>query len=152
MIIREATPDDRPFVIETAERLADFDVPAGRTAREIVDGEVRTLQEYFAGTLRDCALLVAVEPAGWLGFAFVETVTDYFTGERHAHLGIIAVAARQEGRGVGAALMEACETWARDRGSRRFTLNVFDRNARARALYERRGYVAETVKYVRYLR
>jgi GNAT superfamily N-acetyltransferase len=152
MIIREATASDRPFVLDIAERLSDFDVPAGRTAREIVDGEVRTLQQCFAGTLRDCALFVAAESEVRLGFAFVETVTDYFTDDRHGHLGIIAVAAEAEGRGVGAALMEACEAWARDRGSRRFTLNVFDRNTRARSLYERRGYVPETVRYVKYLR
>lgn len=151
MRTRQATPDDRPFVLDTARRLADFPVPAGRTAAEIVNGEVRTLELFFAGALADVALFVAVDDDRRLGFAFVETATDYFTGERHGHLGIIAVAAGEEGRGAGAALMEACEAWTRGRGFRRFTLNVFEQNARARALYERRGYRPETVRYVRYL-
>jgi GNAT superfamily N-acetyltransferase len=151
MQIRDASPEDRPHIVEIAKRLAEFPIPEGRTAREIVDGEVRTLDLFFRGAFREVALLVAVDGDRRLGFAFVETASDYFTGERHGHLGILAVAADAEGLGVGAALMEASEAWARTRGLRRFTLNVFEGNVRARRLYERRGYKPETLRYVRYL-
>jgi GNAT superfamily N-acetyltransferase len=43
--------------------------------------------------------------------------------------------------------MDAIEEWARRRGYRWVTLNVFDRNARARALYDGLGYDVETVHY-----
>jgi RimJ/RimL family protein N-acetyltransferase len=43
--------------------------------------------------------------------------------------------------------MAAIEQWARDRGIGVITLNVFDRNTRARDLYDRLGYARETIHY-----
>jgi ribosomal protein S18 acetylase RimI-like enzyme len=43
--------------------------------------------------------------------------------------------------GLGAALVEAVVAWARDRGAERVTLGVNERNAAARRLYERIGFV-----------
>ena len=74
---------------------------------------------------------------------------DYFTGEEHGHVGIIAVAAPAEGRGVGTALMRAAERWAQDAGFAKLTLTVFEGNRRARAIYEHLGYRPETLRYVK---
>jgi GNAT superfamily N-acetyltransferase len=43
--------------------------------------------------------------------------------------------------------MDAIEQWAMRRGYTWVTLNVFDGNARARALYDRLGYEPETIHY-----
>jgi GNAT superfamily N-acetyltransferase len=59
------------------------------------------------------------------------------------------VAERAQGRGVGSALLDACEFWARSRGSDRLTLHAMMANTRARHLYERRGYVGELIRYVK---
>ena len=85
------------------------------------------------------------------GVAYAETATDYFTGERHGHLAILIVAEGGEGRGVGRALLAAVEAWAAARGYRYVTLNVFAANARARSVYERAGYVPDTVRYAKEL-
>jgi len=76
----------------------------------------------------------------------------YFTGERHGHVSIIAVSEAGEGKGVGSTLMRAAEEWARSSGCGRLTLNVFEANGRARAVYERLGYRVETLRYVKVLR
>jgi len=52
----------------------------------------------------------------------------------------IFVAERARGRGHGTALIEALSREALDRGCARVRLDVIDGNARARALYERRGF------------
>ena len=62
---------------------------------------------------------------------------------------MIAVTARAEGRGIGAALLRAAEDWARAEGYATLTLNVFEGNARARRAYEHAGFKVETVKYVK---
>jgi len=148
--VRAARPEDRAFVLETAGRLAAFGPPEWRTPEEVVEGEARTLRAFFETPLEDVALLVAeTAPRELAGFAYLETLRDYFTREAHAHIGILAVAERAEGRGVGSALLSAAEDWARSRGARRLTLNVFEKNRRARALYERRGFRAESLRYVR---
>lgn len=148
--IRHARPHDRAFVLETAERLAAFDPPRWRTKREIWEGEARTLRAWFDGTLKG-TLLVAERGGAPLGFVFLERHTDYFTLQEHGHVGILAVAQHAEGTGAGRALLEAGEAWARERGYRKLTLNVFEGNARARAVYDRLGFEPETRRYVKSL-
>jgi GNAT superfamily N-acetyltransferase len=149
--VREGTPADRDFVIDTARRFAAFGPPLWRSALEVVAGEVRCLDEFFDGRLPGRTLLIA-EDAGEgdsAGFAFLEPAVDYFSGEPHGHIGMIAVTEAAEGRGAGAALMRAAEDWARAIGYAKLTLNVFDGNTRARRVYERFGYRVETVRYVK---
>jgi RimJ/RimL family protein N-acetyltransferase len=144
--VRDASAGDRAFVLETAKRLAAFDPPAWRTREEIWEGEARTLRQWFE-TPDIGTLLVAVANDTPVGFIFLERSRDYFTQEEHGHVGILAVAAEAEGTGAGRALLEAGEAWARDYGYERITLNVFEGNARARAVYERLGYAPETIRY-----
>jgi ribosomal protein S18 acetylase RimI-like enzyme len=150
--VREATIDDRDFVDSTARRLTLFGPPPWRTHDEIVGREQRALGEFFDRPPPDAALLVATGAGDQrLGYVYLETHQDYFTGERHGHLSIIAVHEGAEGRGVGGALLRASEQWARSRGFRRLTLNVFEANGRARGVYEHFGYRVETLHYVKIL-
>jgi GNAT superfamily N-acetyltransferase len=161
LIVRDGTAADRDFVIDTARRFAAFGPPPWRTALEVVAGEVRCLDDFFDGRLTGPALVIAEGPpspaSGFggagarLGFAFLEPAIDYFSGDRHGHVGMIAVTEAAEGRGAGAALMRAAEAWARANGYPKLTLNVFDGNHRARQMYERVGYHVETVRYVKIL-
>jgi GNAT superfamily N-acetyltransferase len=151
--VRPARADDREFVLATAERLSAFGPPAWRTSEEVVEGEARTLRAWFETPAQGTVLLVAEDASGSarLGFVYVETLRDYFVLAEHGHIGILAVAAQAEGRGAGGALLAAAEDWARRRGFDRLTLNVFERNARARGVYARRGYVPESLKYMKLL-
>ena len=159
IIVRDGTAADRDFVIDTARRFAAFGPPPWRSAQEVVAGEVRCLDDFFDGRLTGPALVIAEDPpsplSGFgeagarLGFAFLEPAVDYFSGDRHGHVGMIAVTEAAEGRGAGAALMRAAEDWARARGYPKLTLNVFEGNRRAREVYERFGYRVETVRYVK---
>jgi GNAT superfamily N-acetyltransferase len=146
--VRPALDSDRAFVERTSCRLADFGPPRWRTAKEVVEAEQRTLDTFFADPPAHTALLIA-ESDTRLGFVYLETLADYFSGERHGHVGIIAVDAAAEGKGIGRALLDAAASWARMHGFRRLTLNVFEGNGRARRLYEHAGFEPETVRYVR---
>jgi GNAT superfamily N-acetyltransferase len=150
--IRAARDADRAFVLEAVERLADFETPPSwRTRPEIVEGEARTLRAFFELPPSGAHLLIAESGGRPLGFAYLETLRDYFTREEHGHVGILAVAKEAEGRGVGGALLEGAADWSRGRGFRRLTLNVFSANSRARRLYSRSGFEEESLRYVRRL-
>jgi ribosomal protein S18 acetylase RimI-like enzyme len=149
LTIRPARQDDEAFLVGLMPRLADFPLPAWRTADEIAQADRNLLHDALTGVLLHSAILVAeLSPGGErAGYVFATTKHDYFTRAAHAHVEIIAVEPAAEGRGVARALMDAIEQWARRRGYRWVTLNVFDRNARARALYDSLGYEIETVRY-----
>lgn len=53
----------------------------------------------------------------------------------------VAVADAWRGHGVGTALLQAAETWAREHGAERMSLDLDAKNAGALRLYERVGYV-----------
>lgn len=149
--VRPARAADRAFVLEAVSRLSSFGVPHGRTAPEIVEGEARTLRAFFEAVAPPETLLVAEMEEQPAGFVFLEEHEDYFTRATHGHIGILVVTAAAEGRGVGAALMQSAEEWSRSRGFTTLTLNVFEGNQRARALYERTGFRPDTIKYRRAL-
>ena len=150
--VRSARAADRAFVLDTAARLADFGPPSWRTPEELVEGEARTLRDFFESPDDGTRLLIAEAGERRVGFALVEELRDYFSLERHGHVGILAVTAGAEGHGAGGALLRAAEAWARDRGFRSLTLNVFSGNRHARAVYEHMGFEEDTVKYVKSLK
>jgi ribosomal protein S18 acetylase RimI-like enzyme len=149
LTIRPARQDDEAFLVALTPRLADFPLPAWRTAEEIARADRHLLHDALTGELPHSSILVAELPPGGerAGYVFATTKHDYFTRAAHAHVEILAVEPGAEGRGVARALMDAIEQWAMRRGYTWVTLNVFDGNARARALYDRLGYEPETTHY-----
>jgi ribosomal protein S18 acetylase RimI-like enzyme len=149
LTIRPARHDDEAFLVSLLPRLADFPLPAWRTADDIARGDRQILVDALHGRIEHAAVLVAeLSPGGErAGYVFATTKHDYFTRAAHAHVEVIAVEPGAERRGVARALMDAIEAWARLRGYPWLTLNVFDRNTRAKALYDKLGYEPETVRY-----
>lgn len=58
----------------------------------------------------------------------------------YAYVNDLGVLASARSRGVGAALLEACEAIAREGGQRWIRLGVLAANERARSFYARQGY------------
>jgi RimJ/RimL family protein N-acetyltransferase len=146
IVVRRAVPHDEALLLSLTPRLADFPRPPWRSALEIDRSDHAVLLAALHRPGPDSLVLVAERPAGQPGgMALVTTQTDYFTHERHPHVETLAVAATHEGQGLARALLDAAEAWARTRGFDFITLTVFDGNRRARTVYERRGYLAETV-------
>lgn len=158
--VRNAVPEDREFVLALADRLVDgFDAPSHRTRAELIQGDRRALDAWFdARTAEDSraeahgakaeAMLIAEVEGKPAGVAYLVTLVDYFNDRPHAHLSVLAVEKWAEGKGVGSALLDKSVQWARERQSDRLTLSALVTNSRARALYERRGFGGEYIRYV----
>ena len=72
MRVRTARGSDRGFVLETAARLAAFGPPEWRTPEELVEGEARTLRDFFESPDDGSRLLIAEAGDTRVGFALVE--------------------------------------------------------------------------------
>ena len=136
-----------------------FDVPAWRGKAELVEGDRRALAEWFelngsddsravAQSAEAEAMYIAELDGKPAGCAYLVTLVDYFNLNPHAHLSVLAVTAEAEGQGVGTALIDQSIAWAKERGSDRLTLSALVTNSRARALYERKGFAGEYIRYV----
>ena len=153
--IRDARRGDREAILALVPRLRAFGPSDLRSIEDLDSAEANALSNALEALPDDAALIVAevheqsADSTTIAGVAFMQTHVDYFTSERHAHLGILSVAEWAEGKGVGRALLEAVDDWARRMGYRFVTLNVFAGNLRARKVYERAGYEMDAIKYAK---
>jgi len=101
----------------------------------------KTPQGAFAGgDMADLRAVYGLTGSLWRG-ALLEMLSREVDSERFLVDGI-CVAAEARGHGIGSALIEAICAEARARGYAEVRLDVIDINPRARALYERHGFVA----------
>ena len=108
--------------------------------------------EMTARRLADAHGLVAERDAALVGTVVVQGAFDvertpgvrgcpWYLRRDVAHLHQLGVEPAAQGQGVGAALIEACEQWARERGYRAIALDTAAPAAHLRALYARLGYL-----------
>lgn len=99
---------------------------------------------------RDAAVLVAEDDGVIVGRLSVSR--DPHPASSHvADLGLM-VARSHRRQGIGRALMQAAEEWARETGISKLELHVFTHNRPAIALYESLGYAREGVRRGHYRR
>ena len=155
--IREARlPADEAAILSFINGLQDYEAAFEPDRR--LDAEFA--REHWQELLRRHAekhgiFLIAEsggQPVGW-AFAHDET-NEVFVIEadrRHGFLAELYVAPQARGKGLGRALIEGCETWARGRGHRLLTVGVLAKNPSAIRAYEGAGYAPYWITLRRYL-
>ncbi|HAY85034.1 MAG TPA: hypothetical protein DCY42_08960 [Chloroflexi bacterium] len=80
------------------------------------------------------------------GYVWVGQVGSTFTGKNQAFIINLYVDPEFRGQGIGSVLMRKAEEWARLHNLDRIGLSVAVHNRVAVELYEKEGYIAETVR------
>ena len=100
----------------------------------------------------EARLFIALDSSGQrCGFIHLDMQRDYYTEELSAHITDIVVVAEAEGKGIGKALLQKADEWAKQNKARWITLNVFEGNIHAREIYVKAGYQVEWVRYLKVL-
>ena len=151
--IRQAGAEDLDRVLALVPQLVAFGPPPWRNVPQMIETDRLVIAGTLQGTSTRAIVLVAEDVGGELaGFIHLCVEVDYYTRKECTHIADIVVAPEARGRGIGEMLLARAEQWARARGHSLLSLNVFIENARARTLYERTGFSAETMRYVKNLR
>lgn len=145
--IRSATPLDIEGIIALLPRLAAFEVPEHRAAEDLWLGDKRLLEAWAEGHRNDVDVAVAIAVDAVVGTVVLSERSELLTGLQSAHIEVLALAEIAEGHGIGSALMNEAEAMAVRRNLDCISLNVFTNNERARALYERKGFDGEMMRY-----
>jgi GNAT superfamily N-acetyltransferase len=143
--VRRFGAEDQPFLTRVAPR-----IHPGQTASP---RDPAAFDRFFSDLQRGRLLsepgaeaFVATIDGEACGLVAVHPDEDYFTGHPRAYVDILVVAREAEGQGVGRALMDHVEGWARDRAFREVVLDVFAGNPGAIAFYERQGYRPDHIR------
>lgn len=97
-----------------------------------------TLQSYFTA---DTPLWWVRNAAGLpIGCLWLGNSIDQISGDRHSHIFLIYVLPEYRRQGIGSALMQTAEDFAKQRGDRHITLQVFSNNKIAQTLYHQRDF------------
>jgi ribosomal protein S18 acetylase RimI-like enzyme len=151
--LRSARPEDFGVLAPLFAALADFDVPEKRNPDHLWQGDLELARRCAAGDAPQAFCDVLVQETGDAihGFVLVSLRAEHLSGAPSAHLEAIAVHPNARRRGLGATLLAHAEQGARARGAESITLNVFERNVRARALYQANGYDEELIRCMKWL-
>jgi len=138
--VRSATPDDAPAWLRLRQALW----PEGEAAEH-----AREIEQYFAGRLRMPleVLLAHDEASATLGFAelSIRPYAEDCATDRVAYLEGWYVVPDARRRGVGRALVEAAERWARAQGCREFASDAHIDNTVSAAAHRALGF-QETIQ------
>ncbi|MDB9456774.1 GNAT family N-acetyltransferase [Dolichospermum circinale] len=115
----------------------------------------RTVEQYFS---RDTPLWWVYDEQETknqhqspIGCLWVGNAIDQVRGDRHPHIFLLYVMPEYRHRGIGKALMNYIENWAKQRGYGKIGLQVFQTNIPALDLYHQLGYQEQSLWMVKSL-
>jgi ribosomal protein S18 acetylase RimI-like enzyme len=152
-VIRECEPvRDRAGLRSCVVELQDFE----RALEPTLPKGEEMADRYLAHMLRRCAeatgrVFVAEEDGGIVGFVGVlaRVVPEPDESQAYAYVSDLVVLPAYRRRGIGRALLEEAEAYARREGARSLRVAVLARNNGAGRLYHRMGFSDYTVQLVK---
>ena len=147
--LRPAVADDQPFIDGLSPRLSGVPRPVWHDLAAMQGFQDRHMAASFEAADGAATLIACDEDGRRLGYIHLRPGKDGVTDEPCGYISLLATTPEAEGTGVAARLMAAAEDWARRRGYRLLSLDVFADNKRAIAFYERRGFRSETFRMVK---
>jgi GNAT superfamily N-acetyltransferase len=155
--IREARlPADEPAILAFINGLQDYEAAFEPDRRRDPDFAI----DHWRGLQHRCAekhgiMLIAEDGGKAVGWAFAhDEKAEVFVVEperSHGFLAELFLMPEARGKGLGRALIEGCESWARERGHRLLTVGVLAKNPAAIRAYEGAGYAPYVAIMRRYL-
>lgn len=149
--IVNATADDVPNMLPHFPRLADFELPPKRQAKDLWEGDAHSLEQWGADEEPNLLVQKAVNQVGdLLGFTLTRLREEMLSHAPSAHLETLVVTKAAEGKGVAKALMQAAEENAQAHGATSMSLHVIATNQRARQIYQHLGYYEEIIRNIKH--
>lgn len=143
IVVRAGRRADRAFIEHLGKRTVNDSVASFRRGNDAVLNA--SLEQLFALVFSQShGFLIAEVDGVPVGFVlFLDSMPDEVALMPQGFVAYMAVEPERRRTGVGAALLEAAENEARNRGLPYMGLMVTEENDAARALYERAGYFTE---------
>jgi len=133
LTFRFAVSEDFPAVLDLAGQLA-IQIEAQKPHLTLAQFE-----HFFIRSHSPMRLLLAVRAHRIVGMISWTITHDLYSAETRVYISDVSVDRAVRGEGVGTALMREVECWARAHNASKLGWEVWHRNVKARAFYERLG-------------
>jgi RimJ/RimL family protein N-acetyltransferase len=143
-IIRKATLDDVPVLLEFEQGLITAERPMDPTIKE---GHIHYYDVRDFIREQDAELLVA-ELDGTIvasGYARIKGDRHYLKHDRIGYLGFMFVPEQHRGKGYNGLILEALIDWCRSKSLQEIRLDVYQVNESAIRAYEKAGFVKHLI-------
>lgn len=144
LIVRKATLDDLPILLEFEQGLIQAERPMDPT---IKDGNI-SYYDVSEFILKEDAELFVVEEKGHIrasGYAKIKGDRHYLKHERIGYLGFMFVPEEHRGRGLNKLIIDALLNWCRERNLDEIRLDVYQVNEAAIRAYEKAGFTKHLI-------
>ena len=151
-------PDDKPAILGFIMGLQRFEnaIESDRRVDDAVAAEFYTIITDRITKKNGCILIAENEEGkalGWAATCEEENEVYVHADERtYGYIAELYVIEELRGRGIGRALIAACEDWAKGRGLKAIMIGVLSRNPRAHAAYCRAEFTDYATMLRKYLR
>jgi GNAT superfamily N-acetyltransferase len=152
--IRLANTDDDDFILGLVPRFVDFPLPPWRRRNECIEGIRSDLGTHLEDSPANSFVFVIEDrdEDQPLGFIHLQKTRDFFNGRTNGHISDLAVTPGRDGHGIGRALLEHAQSWAREHHCHLLTLAVFPGNERACKMYQAAGFDVDLLRMAKPLR
>jgi GNAT superfamily N-acetyltransferase len=151
-------PEDKPAILGFITGIQHFEKAFEADRRIDPDVAEDSYVAIVERVAKNNGHVLIAETAGGKALGWAVALQDqqeiYVVAEErtHAYIAELYVIEEMRGRGVGRALIAACEDWAKDRGLNVMLIGVLARNTRAHAIYRSAGFDDYATLLRKYLR
>jgi len=144
-IIREATLDDLPTLLEFEQALIAYERPLTPTIKE---GKISYYNiEAYIQDPEICVLVATVaNRVVASGYACKKQAADYKKAKQSAYLGFMFAVPEFRGQGINQLIIEKLMQWAADHKLTEIQLEVFAENKSAISAYTKAGFRDDLIK------
>ncbi|MGB3656288.1 MAG: GNAT family N-acetyltransferase [Rivularia sp. (in: cyanobacteria)] len=142
--IRSGSTLDRALLVKFMQRTYQDMFP-----REDFSHLSQTVEQYLSRDTPSWWVEHSAEKKQQIACLWMGNAIDQISGLRHAHIFLLYVTPKHRRKGIGTALMQYAENWAKERGDIQIALQVFQTNTPAINLYNQLGYQTQSLWMVK---
>ncbi|MDH7445096.1 GNAT family N-acetyltransferase [Aquimarina sp. 2201CG14-23] len=140
MIIRAATIEDLPILLDFEQKIIEAERPMDPTLKTNEKISYYDLGEYIKADHTEVVVAEVNQEIVGSGYGQIRDRKEYFTQEKLGYIGFMYVKETHRGQGVSQQIIQYLSDWFSTRNIEEIQLDVYDQNPRAIRAYEKAGF------------
>jgi len=151
IIIRTATLDDLPILLEFEQQLISVERPMDISLEQHKKINYYDIGEFITSDKAQVFVAVNETEIVGSGYGLIKENKAHFSEKKFGHVGFMFVKSEYRGHGIGQLVLQAIFNWFKTKNIRETRLQVYPNNPNAIRAYEKVGFKQNLVEMLHYL-